>query len=164
MMKFSRITGALPLALLIAIAFVYLQTEFARTAPDAHFTTLKGHELSLTDLRGKPTLVTFWATDCPGCIEEIPHLIQLQQTFGPSGLTIIAVAMDYDPPNHVVAMAEQKQLPYHVVLDPDSAHARAFGNVRLTPTTFLIDRQGRIVLQKVGVFDPDDMQKRLQAL
>ncbi|MBS3965611.1 MAG: TlpA family protein disulfide reductase [Methylomonas sp.] len=163
-MKSIRIPGKIAVILILILAIAYSQMASVTPAPDIRFTTIKGEQLSLADLRGKPVLVTFWATDCPGCIREIPHLIALQQEFAPSGLAIVAIAMDYDPPNRVVAMAEQKQLPYYVTLDPDASHARAFGNIRLTPTTFLIDRAGHIVWRTVGVFDLDEMRHRLTRL
>ncbi len=115
-------------------------------------------------MRGKPVLVTFWATDCPGCIQEIPHLIDLYRQYHDQGLQIIAVAMYYDPPNHVVEMTKQQALPYDVALDIQAEHAKAFGDVRLTPTTFLISPAGSIALQKIGVFDLADMKTRIEAL
>ena len=142
----------------------FWQTQTVRLAPNVNFKTINGETIRLADLKGKPTLVTFWATDCPGCIEEIPHLITLHNELARDGLTIIAAAMHYDPPNHVIAMAKSKQLPYAVALDIDGALAKNFDNVQLTPTTFLIDRAGNIVLQKVGVFDLADMRKRLSQL
>ena len=150
--------------LFLATSYWYWQTQTVRPAPNVSFTTIKGKTLVLNELKSKPVIVTFWATDCPGCIEEIPHLISLHTQYSQQGLNIIAVAMDYDPPNHVLAMAKSKQLPYAVALDPTAELAEAFGNVRLTPTTFLIDKSGNIVMQKVGVFDLEDMQQRIEQL
>ena len=133
-------------------------------APEVMFSTLTGKKIALHDLRGKPVLVTFWATDCPGCIQEIPHLIDLYRQYHDQGLQIIAVAMYYDPPNHVVEMTKQQALPYDVALDIQAEHAKAFGDVRLTPTTFLISPAGSIALQKIGVFDLADMKTRIEAL
>lgn len=69
------------------------------------------------DLHGKPLIITFWATSCPSCVKEIPHLIALYEQYHPQGIEIIAIAMTYDPPNRVVSMTQEKKLPYHVVLD-----------------------------------------------
>jgi len=149
---------------LIVTGIWFWQTQTTRTAPGVNFKTIKGETIRLTERQGKPTIVTFWATDCPGCIEEIPHLIHLHQKYSQNGLSIIAVAMPYDPPNHVLAMAESKQLPYAIALDPTGELAQAFGDVQLTPTTFLIDRAGNIIMQKVGVFDLTDMQHRIEQL
>ena len=149
---------------LLASTIWFWQTQTVRSAPAVSFTTIKGDTVELAALKGKPVLISFWATDCPGCIEEIPHLISLHKQYQSSGLTIIAVAMYYDPPNHVLEMASSKQLPYQVALDPSGALAQAFGNVQLTPTTFLIDKSGHIVMQKIGVFELAAMQQRIDQL
>lgn len=133
-------------------------------ALDDTFTTLAGHAIALKDLRGKPALVTFWATDCPGCIKEIPDLIALYRQYHARGLEIIAVTMYYDPPSHVVAMTEAKQLPYPVALDIAAEHARAFGGVNLTPSTFLIGLDGAIARQYTGAFDPAELAAHIENL
>jgi hypothetical protein len=66
---------------------------------------------------------------------------------------MIAVAMRYDPPNYVLRYAEQTALPFKVALDPMGDLAKAFGNVTLTPTTIVIDRQGNMIKRIVG--EPD---------
>ena len=134
------------------------------SAPDVTLATVTGKKIALRDLRGKPVLVTFWATDCPGCIKEIPHLIDLYTHYHRQGLEIIAVAMTYDPPNHVIALTEDLQLPYNVALDLNGEIAHAFGDVQLTPSTFLISPQGLIVQQKTGAFDPAEMKNLIAPL
>ena len=138
--------------------------QFIRSAPEVTFTSIEGKEFALRDWRGKPVVVTFWATDCPSCMKEIPHLIDLYRQFHPDGLEMIAVAMSYDPPNHVVEMTRARQLPYHVSLDLKSAHALAFGDVSFTPTTFLISPEGRIVDRSIGVFDYPSWQRRIAGM
>ena len=142
----------------------FWQTNSITPAPHVTFTTITGKKIELAKLQGNPVIVTFWATDCPGCIREIPHLIQLYNQFHPLGLEIIAVAMYYDPPNHVVEMTKAKQLPYDVALDLKAEHAYAFGQVQLTPTTFLISSAGIIIKQKTGEFDITDMKHQLENL
>jgi len=163
-MNIKQATGIFLFIGLLAAAVWYWQTQTVRVAPAVSFTTIKGENLSLPTLKGKPVIVTFWATDCPGCIEEIPQLVSLYQQYSQQGLNIIAVAMHYDPPNHVREMAESKKLPYAIVLDPSGELAQAFGNVQLTPTTFLIDKAGNIIMEKVGVFNLADMKRRLESL
>lgn len=163
-MTFSQSIGILALIGLLAAGVWFWQTQTVRQPPNLTFKTINGESIELANLQGKPVLVTFWATDCRGCIEEIPLLIELHRQYSNAGLTIIAVAMYYDPPNRVLAMAKSKQLPYAVALDPSGSLARGFGNVQLTPTTFLIDRSGRIVMQKIGTFELEDMRQRLNQL
>ncbi|MDH5515957.1 MAG: TlpA family protein disulfide reductase, partial [Gammaproteobacteria bacterium] len=76
--------------------------------------------------------------------------IELYEELHPRGFEIISIAMDYDPPNQVLAMSKARDIPYHVALDIHAEAARAFGDVRLTPTSFLIAPDGRIVYQKIG--------------
>ena len=132
-------------------------------APDIHLETLDGKSISLSSLRGRPTLLTFWATDCPGCLKEIPHLKKLHHDFSDDGLTVIAVAMSFDKVSNVTAMTKEKQLPYNVALDSTGSAAKAFGDVRLTPTNFLIAPDGRIALHKIGEFDVSNMRARIQS-
>lgn len=152
--KFTRI-------LILIVFSVVLTSCGSHVAPETTFSTITGKKIALQDLRGKPVIVTFWATDCASCIKEIPHLIELYQRYHNQGLEIIAVAMAYDLPNHVLDMTKAQQLPYHVALDMQSENAHAFGDVSLTPTTFLIAPDGSIALQKTGLFDLPEMNSQL---
>lgn len=149
--------------LLVGGAWLWFEQPAAH-APDFNFTTVTGKQIALKNLQGKPVLVTFWATDCPGCIEEIPHLIELYNAYHAKGLEIIAVAMPYDVPSRVTAMRAAKQLPYEIALDLQAIATHAFGDVRLTPTTFLISPDGKVLLQKIGAFDLTDMRARIETL
>jgi peroxiredoxin len=132
-------------------------------APDLTLTTIMGRQIDLKALHGKPAIVTFWATDCPSCIKEIPHLRGIYQEYQARGLVLIAVAMYYDPPSHVVAMSEAQHLPYSVALDLKGEAALAFGKVALTPTTFLIAPDGHIAKHYLGMFDFEDMRTAIDA-
>ncbi len=86
-------------------------------------------------------------------MREMPHLISVYNDMHERGLEIVGVAMDYDPPNHVLETVDRRQVPYTIALDIDGGIARAFDGVRLTPTNFLIDPAGRIVFKKIGAMD-----------
>jgi peroxiredoxin len=144
------IAGVVALALAGALVLLLGQKP---AAPQTAFTTLNGEKIALDSLRGKVVLVNFWATSCPGCIKEMPDLVKTWQKYHSRGLETIAVAMSYDPPEYVRQFAEKNGLPFIVALDASGAVAQAFGNVRLTPTTFVIDKQGKIIQQYVG--EPD---------
>ena len=150
--------------LLLLLLAVWLMPAGTQNAPSATLTTLKGERISLADLRGKPVLVTFWATTCPGCLREMPHLVELYQQWHPKGLEVIGVAMAYDPPNQVVELVQHKQIPYTIALDIDGQIAQAFGDVKLTPTSFMINPQGRIVLKKIGEMDMSYLQQTIQQM
>ncbi len=145
---------------LIVIAVMLIACR-SPVAPETTFSTITGQKIVLAELRGKPVIVTFWATDCASCIQEIPHLIELYQQYHDKGLEIIAVAMAYDPPNHVIDRSKALQLPYYVALDMQAENAHAFGDVSLIPTTFLIAPDGSIALQKTGLFDLNEIKNQL---
>jgi peroxiredoxin len=136
----------------------YLALERNR-APELSYRTLSGQTISPAALKGKVVLVNFWATSCPGCIEEMPHMQQMYREYAAKGFETIAVAMNYDPPNYVQAYVKKNALPFPVVLDSDGSIAKAFGDVALTPTTFLIDREGNIVKRYVGIMNFDEVKK-----
>lgn len=140
------------------------QSTTPQPAPERTFKTITNQDIVLKDLQGKPVIVTFWATDCPACIKEIPHLIELYEQYHPQGLEIIAVAMYYDPPSHVVEMSKLKQLPYHIALDLQAEHGKAFGDIMATPTTFLISPQGQIVLREIGMFDVETVKEKIEGM
>ncbi len=133
-------------------------------APDAPFVRLDGSSSRIAELRGKVLLVNFWATSCATCIAEMPGLIDTHQRYKARGYETLAVAMSYDPPAYVANFAERRQLPFSVAIDNTGVIARAFGDIRLTPTTFLIDKRGGIVKRYVGAPDFAALNKLVEEL
>ena len=151
-MKFAKplLIAVAALAIVGALAYALMDKP---GAPASTFTTLEGKTLTLDELRGKVVLVNFWATSCPGCVKEMPDMVEVYREYKDRGFEIIAVAMSYDPPNYVQSFVQTRQLPFPVALDVTGEHARAFGDVQLTPTTFIIGKDGRILEQKLGEID-----------
>ncbi len=148
-------------ALLAIAVLLWLTPSGLNQAPAVTLKTLQGDEIPLTELRGRPVLVTFWATTCSSCMKEIPHLIELHEAYHERGLAIFGVAMSYDPPNQVVEFTRARDLPYQIALDIRGEVAKAFDNVTLTPTTFLIAPDGRVVVHRIGLFDAEAMHERI---
>lgn len=134
------------------------------TLSDVEFKTITGERLTLGEQRGKTLLVTFWATDCPACMDEIPELTGLHNDYKNKGLVIIAVAMPYDPPNRVVEFARNKKLPYRVALDPAGTVSKAFGDVQLIPRSFLISPKGEIKLDILGKIEAMKLKSHIEPL
>ena len=122
-------------------------------APGFGYTLLDGSKGHTDRLRGKVVLINFWATSCVTCVKEMPALVATHERFKARGYDTLAVAMSYDPPADVANFAETRKLPFGVVIDNTGAIARAFNDTTITPTTFLLDKQGRIVKRYVG--EPD---------
>ena len=125
----------------------------AQAAPESTFVLLDGSKKTTADLKGKVTLVNFWATSCMTCVAEMPKIVSTYNKYQSQGYDTLAVAMRYDPPSYVVNYAETRRLPFKVAIDNTGAVAKAWGDVQLTPTTFLVNKRGQIIKQFVG--EPD---------
>jgi peroxiredoxin len=136
----------------------------ADAAPASRFVLLDGSTLETTQLKGKVTLVNFWATTCVTCVKEMPELVATYNKFKDRGLETVAVAMSYDPPQWVNNFAQTRQLPFKVALDNTGEIAKAWGDVQLTPTTYLMNKQGEIVKRYVGEPDFDALHQLLDKL
>jgi peroxiredoxin len=141
------------IGILAVLAWLALTLTQKQAAPSVELTTLDGKQIALDSLRGKVVLVNFWATSCPGCIKEMPQLVDTYRKYQPRGLEVVAVAMSYDPPEYVRNYVQQRNLPFTVALDSTGEAARAFNQVKLTPTSFIIDKQGHIIQQTLGELD-----------
>lgn len=164
MIKKEKLIGVFILALVLVVGWLWLSPGGLSTAPAVSFRITDGRVIHMQDLQGRPVLVTFWATTCPGCIKEMPHLIALYNELSGKGLEIIGVAMSYDPPNQVMELINQRRVSYPVALDVDGSIAKAFDNVMLTPTSFLISPDGKIVKHKIGEMDMDKLEQQIKNL
>lgn len=145
----SKLFAGAVLSLLATLLYFTLFTE--GKIPALTVKTTAGETLILNDLK-KPLIVNFWATTCPGCIAEMPKLAEIKAKFG-DRFDIIAISMDYDPKEQVHKFIEKNPYPFQFVMDSDGALAKEFGDIKLTPTNFLIAPNGNIVYQKIG--EPD---------
>ncbi len=135
-------------------------------APNFTLQNLQGQNVSLASFKGHPVIVDFWATWCGPCKMEIPWLEQLQQQYAGQGLQIIGINaddLDKDDPaklftekREIGDFASEMHINYPVLLDAD-AIANAWGGVDALPTTFFIDRNGRIVASTVGLAPRDEI-------
>ncbi len=151
----------LPLIVLGLTGLLLFSLSDKAKAPDVTFVTLDGKKIHLADLKGKVVLVNFWATDCPGCIQEMPDLINIYNTYKTKGFEIIAVAMPYDPPAQVLNYRTQKALPFPVMHDGLSEITQKFGGVNLTPTAFIFDKQGNRIQRTIGELDFEHLRTLL---
>jgi peroxiredoxin len=142
---------ALAAIVVLALAAIgYFSLSAKETAPKVTFTGLDGQAITSESLRGKVVMVNFWATSCVTCVKEMPQMVQTYNKYKDQGLEFIAVAMSYDPPNYVRNYAQTRNLPFKVALDTSGDLAKSFGDVKLTPTTYVIDKKGNIIKRYVG--------------
>ena len=150
----SRLTlFGIVIALGALAAGIYTGAHRVSQPAEVNFIGVKGEHFALSSLKGKVVLVNFWATSCSICVAEMPKMVQIYEKYRDQGLETVAVAMSYDPPDRVFAYAQQNKLPFRVTLDIFGKAMDAFGGIRGTPTTFLVDRTGKILQRFEG--EPD---------
>jgi peroxiredoxin len=148
----GRALGYLLGALVVAAA-VWLLWPVTKPMPDATFNLVDGRRLDSSDLRGRPLLINFWSVSCGVCLRDMPRLTRLHETLDDRRLLVLGVAMPHDPPPAVIELVERLRPGYPIALDVHGELSRAFGDVSVTPTTFLIDPEGNIRLSSQGPLD-----------
>jgi peroxiredoxin len=134
-------------------------------APDFLLKDLSGKEVKLSSFRGKVVIVDFWATWCPPCREEIPGFVDLQRQYKDQGLEIVGISVDQGGAGVVGPFAQQNRINYTMLVDGMGVTG-LFGGIQGVPTTFVLDRQGRIVKRFTGLVDRavfEDLVKQLLA-
>jgi thiol-disulfide isomerase/thioredoxin len=161
-MKRKFLFAAVAVVLAIS-AGIYLDSGLS-AAPQSSFVMLDGSKKEASHLKGKVTLVNFWATSCVTCVAEMPKLIATYDKYKSRGFDTIAVAMSYDPPSYVVNFAETRKLPFSVAIDNTGSVAKAWGDVKLTPTSYLVNKRGEIVKRYVGEPDIPEFHRLIEKL
>ena len=128
---------------------VAFASSFGKEAPDFSVNDIEGKTHKLSDYRGRNVVVVFWATWCPACKLEIPHLIELRKMFGEDKLAILSISNE--EPEHLKNFAESKGINYTVSSLGDSPLPEPFANVTSIPTSFFIDPDGKIKFAALGL-------------
>ncbi len=162
-MNKSVVYGAAAAVLLAIVGGVFLAGA-PSAAPQSTFVLLDGSKKTTADMKGRVTLVNFWATSCVTCVAEMPQLVSTYNKFKANGYDTVAVAMSYDPPSYVVNFAETRKLPFKVAIDNTGAVAKAWGEVQLTPTTYIVNKRGEIVKRYVGAPDFPELHRLIEKL
>ena len=136
-----------------------------KQAPDFTLKDANGHTVRLSDYRGKVVLLDFWATWCGPCKIEIPWFQEFERQYKDKGFAVIGVAMDEEGWNVVKPFAQHMSINYRVVVGDDSiGDLYGEGGIDALPTTFLIDRGGRIASVHVGLSSKSDFENDIQEL
>jgi thiol-disulfide isomerase/thioredoxin len=130
-------------------------------APNFELASLDGQRVKLSDYRGKAVLLNFWATWCSPCKVEMPWFVELQKKYGNEGLVILGVAMDDSDEPKIAQFASEMGVNYPVLLGTDKV-SEEYGNVEFLPTSFYIDREGRIVGKGTGLLGRHEIEENVQ--
>lgn len=121
-------------------------------APDFTLKNQHGEKISLSDYRGKVVILNFWATWCPPCKAEVPGFVKMYNEHKDDGLVILGVSLDRDGWQSVAPFIRNHQVSYPVVIGNRDV-VDAYGNIQSIPTTFVLDKQGKIQRKYVGLRD-----------
>lgn len=129
-----------------------------KPAPEFELKDLNGKTVHLSDYRGKAVVLNFWATWCPPCKVEMPWFVDLQERYGSQGLVILGVALDDASKEQIAKFASDMKLNYPVLIGEDKV-AQAYGGVEMLPTTFYIDRNGKVTERVFGLLDRKEIEE-----
>ena len=135
-------------------------SRVAKLAPDFTFTTLAGKAITLSELRGRPVVINFWASWCPPCRRELPALEKVYRQYSAQGLQLLGVAVGDEEPA-VRRLVQEMRLSYPIGLSDEAGSNYA---VSAIPHTFFLDRQGKIVAQRVGGLSEGEFRRQVEAL
>jgi len=133
------------------------------TAPDFSLKDADGKTVRLSDYKGKVVLLDFWATWCGPCKIEIPWFMDFERKHKDQGFSVLGVSMDDDGWNAVKPFVNELGINYRIVIGNDST-AESYGGIDALPTTFLIDREGKIAAVHVGLASKSEIENGIEQL
>jgi cytochrome c biogenesis protein CcmG/thiol:disulfide interchange protein DsbE len=134
-----------------------------KLAPDFALQDANGSSVKLSDYRGRVVLLNFWATWCGPCGLEIPWFVEFEQQYKSQGFEVVGVSMDEDGWKAIKPYVTEHKVNYRVLLGSDSV-TQLYGGVDSLPTTFVLDRGGKIAFVHVGLAAKEDYLSEIQGL
>ncbi|MDW7773356.1 MAG: TlpA disulfide reductase family protein [Desulfobulbaceae bacterium] len=132
--------------------------------PDFSLTSaIDGKQVTSDEYQGQALLITFFATWCPPCRQEIPSLIKLQEKYVAEGFSVIGISMDEKGPKVVAKLIEKENINYPILMS-DRKTERDFGGIIGIPTSFLFDRQGNMVKRYPGYAPYSMLEKDIKSI
>lgn len=137
--------------------------QAGKPAPAWELKDVDGKPVKSADFKGKVVVLDFWATWCPPCRAEIPSFVALQKQYGQDGLQVVGVSLDEKGPAVVKPFMKKMGINYPVVMGTPAV-TDAYGGIEGIPTTFIIDREGRIVSRHTGLESKATFEKEIKPL
>ena len=138
-------------------------SEHNPTFPSFKLATIDGSEFDSARLKGNVVLINFWATWCAPCRVEIPWFTEFKERYADRGFEIVGVALDLENKDKILRFQQELEINYPLVLSDGKIEEQA-GGILGIPTTFLIDRDGRIVSKHIGLVSKETLQQAIETL
>jgi len=135
---------------LVAFLLISCKSKELTIAPDFTLQDINGNEVTLSDFKGKVVVLNFWATWCPPCRKEIPVFIELYKKYKDEGLVIIGISLDREGKRVLIPFVKKFGINYPVLIGTKKV-VDAYGGIRGIPTTFIIDKKGKIRKKHIGL-------------
>ena len=142
-----------------------------KPAPEFTLEDLNGKKVSLSSYKGKAVMINFWATWCGPCKIETPWLVELRNQYASKGFEILGVSTDDidrsdkekfgEEKKEIARFVQQMHMPYPVLIDGDSL-SHPYGGLDAMPTSFFVDRSGKIIAAQMGITSKDDMEAHIR--
>lgn len=170
--RLNSATGALALGVASVCGFAVLVSKAGSDTknlsapipgPAWSLRDVNGKAVNSADFKGKVVILDFWATWCGPCRMEIPSFVELQKAYGDKGLAVVGVSLDEEGGRVVKPFMKQFAINYPIVMG-DEKIVRAYGVIEGIPTTFVIDRQGKIVSKHIGYVDKAQFEREVKPL
>jgi len=133
-----------------------------KAAPAFTLTTLDGKKVSLSDYKGRPVLVNFWATWCGPCKVEMPWFEEFHKQYAAQGLEILGLADDVDAGKDAIAKVVTKTGVTYPILLTDGKVQTAYGGLEVLPMSFYVDKSGTVVVQTAGLGTKDEIETNIK--
>ncbi len=134
-----------------------------KSAPSFAVRTLDGKMFRLSEHRGRPVVLDFWATWCAPCRASMPHLAGVQQRYSGEGLVVLGLSVDEEGPAVVRRFGERLKIRFRLAM-ADEKLLDQYGPIRQIPTTFFINRKGEVVRRTVGYIDAETLDEYVKEL
>jgi thiol-disulfide isomerase/thioredoxin len=144
-----------------------------KPAPNFKLEDLNGKKVSLADYKGRALLINFWATWCGPCKLETPWIVELRNQYAGKGFEVLGIDSEGDDlkagdtegltnqKKAVMRFVKQEKMPYPVLLDGDSI-SNQYGGLEAMPTSFWVDRSGKVIAAQMGISSKDDMEAKIK--
>ena len=159
----KKIIAVLSIAAVVATFTGFSQNGLAGKAPNFKLKTSDGKTIQLSKLKGKTVVLNFWATWCGPCRAEIPGFLEVYDKYKSKGLEIVGISLDRGGWDDVTPFVKKFNMTYPVVLGNEKI-ARLYGDIEAIPTTFIVDKNGKIVKQHVGYMKQEDFEALIKEL